>query len=405
MPKVELAPRSEHQTHLLTTVAATVAQEAKTVSAASVHLDAIRGIAALVVFFGHARQMFLMSPTQAILGVSDPRGASTTSWGHQAVIVFFVLSGYLVGGSILRNVRLQRCSWSGYALNRMTRLWIVLIPAVFLGWALDTWGLAHFAGQQTIYQSPPEQNLFVGNLTSRLTPGVATGNILFLQTIRVDTLGTNDALWSLANEFWYYAAFPFLAIAVWGRRRAWIRVGCAFASAAILLFVGSSIAFYFSIWLAGVGAAALPCRIPSRLQHISATISTLVFVALNVLLRKVNLPIKSSDSVLAVGFVALLYCLLHLRQPAHLGIYQRVAQFLSRMSYTLYLTHLPALALVCAIMVKPWHRWATTPWHLMQFSFVVACVFCYSVLVFYCFEAHTSKVRRCLAKLGTLRFC
>jgi peptidoglycan/LPS O-acetylase OafA/YrhL len=385
-------PRSAEPNQVLATAQAPV-------SASSVHLDAIRAIAAIVVVLGHARQMFLMSPTKAVLGLNDiTRGlhgvATQSSWGHQAVIVFFVLSGFLVGGSVVRDIRLHRWSWSRYLLNRMTRLWVVLIPALLLGWCLDSYGLTHFAGQSTIYDGPPGQIQIIPNLSGRLTPEVAIGNLLFLQTIRVSTLGTNTALWSLANEFWYYIAFPFLALALWGSGTLWTRLSYASIFAAILLLAGPSIGLYLLVWLVGVAAVFVPCVIPKRLRQPTAIIATVLFVALNVWLRSTSLKIEVSDGILAVAFFGLLYCVLHLRQPAQSNFYKQGAQFLSRISYTFYLTHLPALALACALLNRPWHRWSTTPAHLFQFSLVLGCVSAYSVLVFYCFEAHTDAVRR-----------
>ena len=107
----------------------------------SVHLDAVRGIAAFVVFFGHAREIFLASPTVALLGTATSRATQAsgprTTWGHQAVIVFFVLSGLLVGGSVIRDVRNGRWSWRKYLVQRVTRLWIVLLTAILIGWGLD----------------------------------------------------------------------------------------------------------------------------------------------------------------------------------------------------------------------------------------------------------------------------
>jgi peptidoglycan/LPS O-acetylase OafA/YrhL len=60
-----------------------------------------------------------------------------TGLGHQWVIVFFVLSGYLVGGSVLRSVAVNHWSWRVYLLNRLTRLYAVLIPALVFGGLLD----------------------------------------------------------------------------------------------------------------------------------------------------------------------------------------------------------------------------------------------------------------------------
>ena len=67
--------------------------------------------------------------------------------GHQWVIVFFVLSGYLVGGSVLRSVRTGSWSWRAYLLARLSRLYVVLLPALLLGGALDWLGM-HMAGDR-----------------------------------------------------------------------------------------------------------------------------------------------------------------------------------------------------------------------------------------------------------------
>ena len=127
------------------------------------------------------------------------------------------------------------------------------------------------------------------------------------------------------------------------------------------------------------------------------------FIGLNVALLHYRLNVIISDFILSIGFLGLLYCLLHLRQPARPGLYQRTAQFSSRMSYTLYLVHLPALVLGCAILLPNWHRLSITLPHLAQLSLVLACVLGYAVLVYYCFEAHTGAVRQRLRKAFAMR--
>lgn len=72
--------------------------------AASVHLDALRGIAAVGVCLNHVRDIFFRDYSQ--LSHHNPLLALAylaTGLGHQWVIIFFVLSGYLVGGSALRS--------------------------------------------------------------------------------------------------------------------------------------------------------------------------------------------------------------------------------------------------------------------------------------------------------------
>lgn len=49
----------------------------------------------------------------------------------RAVVVFFLLSGWLVGGSLL-NKATREGAFKDYAIDRMTRLWIVLMPTFIL---------------------------------------------------------------------------------------------------------------------------------------------------------------------------------------------------------------------------------------------------------------------------------
>lgn len=52
--------------------------------------------------------------------------------GYQAVMVFFVLSGYFISSSVLHSLENGTWSWREYLTKRLLRLWIVLIPALLL---------------------------------------------------------------------------------------------------------------------------------------------------------------------------------------------------------------------------------------------------------------------------------
>ena len=109
---------------------------------ASVHLDALRGIAAVGVCLSHLRDFFFVDyPHPAHKNLLLAAIHLVSGLRHQWVIVFFVLSGYLVGGSVLRSMALGRWSWREYLLNRLTRLYIVLVPALVLGGLLDATGI------------------------------------------------------------------------------------------------------------------------------------------------------------------------------------------------------------------------------------------------------------------------
>src|SRR5947207_2354160 len=66
-------------------------------SNASIHLDAARGIAALAVFLGHLRALFFVDFEELRhQGTLTKAIYLVTGFGHAAVIVFFILSGYLI---------------------------------------------------------------------------------------------------------------------------------------------------------------------------------------------------------------------------------------------------------------------------------------------------------------------
>jgi peptidoglycan/LPS O-acetylase OafA/YrhL len=100
-----------------------------------VHLDMARGLAAWAVVFGHLRNIFFQD-YQAIASKSSNLIIKTayflSGFGHEAVIVFFVLSGFFITRSIMMAEQRGRWSWKWYLSQRLTRLWIVLIPALIM---------------------------------------------------------------------------------------------------------------------------------------------------------------------------------------------------------------------------------------------------------------------------------
>jgi peptidoglycan/LPS O-acetylase OafA/YrhL len=234
-------------------------------AAASDSLDLIRALAACAVMVGHLRALFFVDFRQ-LSHKSWPLEALYffTGFGHQAVIVFFVLSGFLISSTVIRSHVLGKWSWRDYAVNRATRLYVVLIPGLLFGFFWDRLGSWLFAAKG-IYAQPlsdlgpavPLQNLTAGNFL---------GNFLFLQTILFNTFGSNAPLWSLANEFWYYVLFPvgLAACLAWARRR--FHLALPFTCLAIFIgaFIGRGILIGFLIWLAGCGLVFLYSRVEIR---------------------------------------------------------------------------------------------------------------------------------------------
>ena len=183
----------------------------------SIYLDLVRFVAACLVYVYHSNQRLL---------VTDILPAST--YGHSAVTVFFVLSGFVI--AFITDTKERH--WATYAASRVSRVYSVALPAVFLTIALDA------AGRQlypALYSYPFDQ-FGVRTLTSLL---------LLNETWFISiTSFSNVPYWSICYEMWYYVAF---GLAMFLPRR---MGGVAVVGLALLL--GPKVVLLAPIWMLGV---------------------------------------------------------------------------------------------------------------------------------------------------------
>lgn len=369
----------------------------------SVHLDALRGAAALLVFINHTRALYFpgtheTQTTSAVTtsGTSQimPEQFGEIKIAGEAVIIFFVLSGYLVGGSVIRSLRRGSWSWSNYLVKRLTRLYVVLIPALAIGLGLDCLG-SHVFGAGSVYTSPPGIGIVTTfNLMVRLRWTVFAGNLLFLEGIRVPIAGTNVSLWSLANEFWYYLVFPMLCLTAMAGRRIGERILWCLLAIVTLCFVGKAIAVLFLIWLMGAAVSVLPRKVRiSKVKRLSAA-SLLLLLLLMLSVRIARWPTLPADLVIGLATSLLIYLLVQQTQESKNTVYRRVAGFFSHISYSLYLFHLPIAMFLAGILNTPWYPWISSPRYVLAFlaadSGIVVCVYG----LWWLFERNTDFIRR-----------
>lgn len=385
---------------------------------ASVHLDALRGVAALVVFLSHLRAMYFEQGLRDfVAGTSSTRTAAVADngsifgshlhfasllQGHQsvgrfAVIVFFVLSGYFVGGSALRASQKGKFSLSSYAVQRITRLWVALIPALLLGLVLDLIGSHYLPGAHNIYHSGGIE--FSAGLAQRLTPAAWFGSLFFLQGIATPIFGTNLPLWSLAYEFWFYAMFPLLLLAFAKSTSAGARAVSGLLFCVCALISGWAICAYFLVWGCGVVVSMLPLNLGGiQRRTIAWSATALLFAAMFLeLKKKPNLWI--GDMILGLIVTAIVWTILHLQGSTVSKWYRWPAQGLSKMSYTLYVVHVPILVFISAILFPVWGRWKMTPAHLGAGAAVFAVTFGAAWGMYFLFERNTASVRRFVQSL------
>jgi peptidoglycan/LPS O-acetylase OafA/YrhL len=170
-----------------------------------------------LVYLYHSNQRLL---TTEILPASN--------YGHSSVIVFFVLSGFVI--AYITDIKEKE--WVSYSASRISRVYSVAVPAVILTIALDAIG-RHF--YPALYDYPFD-NFIVRSASSLLL----LNEVWFVSI----TSFSNVPYWSICYESWYYVAFALLTFC--SKRIAYP------ALVLLVLILGPKVLLLAPIWIAGV---------------------------------------------------------------------------------------------------------------------------------------------------------
>ncbi|MCW3837267.1 acyltransferase family protein [Sphingomonas canadensis] len=354
-------------------------------------MDALRFVLAAAVAFGHAWAL-LVEDYRATGNPAVNTLYFAAGFAHASVILFFVLSGYWITRSVAGRVR-SGWSWRGYLVDRLSRLMVVLVPALALGGMLDAVAL-YLIGSPTHLG---ETNTFVLNtdVGANLAPENLLGNLVFLQEIFVRPYGSNGPLWSLAYEFWYYIWFPALLLS-WRLRRP------SLALVALLLAVQApALAFGFLSWLCGsllyftearLTRSSLVARLRGKLPLAT---TGLAFGAVLLWGRTGSFSIE--DPLLALSFSLVLLTLLLTNPPLVPGI-QRCAAYGAGASFSLYAIHFPLMAFAAALLIGG-QRMAPGVAAISLVALTLAASIAIAWLFARATEARTATLRRTFRRL------
>lgn len=366
----------------------------------SMLISLLRGLAALVVAAAHLRALVypgfgaVVRPPLLFQGLAFGAG-----FAYLAVIVFFVLSGWLVGGSFLNKAASER-AYQYYAIDRASRLWVVLLPTfVFVLLAGAAVGMLDTGHVSYSVSDPYSVTTFIGNMIG-------------LQTILVPPYGGNFPLWSLANETWYYVLFPLLVFVFQGKSIV-ARAFAALAIGAIVNLVHGAIILYFSIWLLGVAFS----RVKIETGRILRWTLLLLLGGTAIYIRvKGKTDITPGGYlqylVFSVVFVLFLSSMQFKRTPSTMmDRLDRTGRFFANFSFTLYVLHVPLIGLMVYVIRSIFGVIQLSP-HIMSHYLVYAGMYLVLVLGAYWFhlpfEANTFRVRQWIkslvfARMGTVR--
>jgi len=193
-------------------------------------LESLRGFAALYVVFFHVlpQKIYLWGINVGFL----------FRFGPEAVIVFFVLSGFVIKYTYERS---KDKSFKYYFIRRFIRLYVPLAFIFLLGYFLKCYGEGSLA-------NPEWGSLF--------------GNIFMLQDVisqKPNVISPaymgNGVLWSLSYEWWFYMLFFLLVTKIKSEKlNKYVSIITIIAALSYLVypFIVNRLAMYFAIWWTGV---------------------------------------------------------------------------------------------------------------------------------------------------------
>lgn len=371
----------------------------------SLFLNNSRWIAAFLVVIAHIRHLILVDYKDVVHKTTLVKGVYfITGLGHEAVVIFFVISGFLVGGGTLIKWQDKGPNPIAYACARFSRIYTVLIPALLAGFGLDWVGL-HWFNASELYTNAAQYNMSVHPaISSDMTISTLVGNFFMMQHILVGTLGSNAPLWSLAYEWWYYCLFGLFAAAFTGAGNK--RFFLALIGILIAMVLPPKLLLWGMVWLLGVLAYSW---LQSPAWRPPAVIGMSIFAVAMVVSRLSHSSESTGntesyviefgrDFILGVAYAVALVSASRLNRYL---FWPRVNAALAEFSYSTYLIHFPALLFIVAVGYQQFGlRFQVQPdTHSMLYMMVLTA---FTYLNCYAFaqltERHTNLVRRKIDK-------
>ncbi len=300
----------------------------------SLYLDMLRVIAAFGVLLVHANQQWFSNNLYA-----------RPELGHKLVMIFFVLSGYLIAFTVeKKNKGPQQ-----YLIDRLSRLYSVVIPALILTFVVDTIG--EKVNPVFYVDKVNEGNQWMRYLL----------NVTFLQQIwgLCTKPSTNTPFWSIGYEFWYYIIFWVICYFKGLKRYIGLILIC--------LVIGIKIILLLPVWLFGVWAYRFSSKfvISKKQAAILFGFSGIIIITLtyfwefSVFADKFVFgkpPLFFSSRfvfdwvyglLVAMNIVSVNFLMIDVRVPL---IFEKIVKYLSSITFSLYLYHGPLLICAGAIL-------------------------------------------------------
>lgn len=319
-------------------------------------LDLLRSVAIIIVMLVHFSRRAYVMPSGSWLG-------HFTSWGWNGVGLFFVLSGFLIGGRIIEEVERGTFSFKRFYIKRF---WRIFPPYYF---SLLVVSVLFFAGYKDI-------NVTYLSAVTTDTTGLFLTDLVYHIFYLQDYLSLHSfqggLYFSLAIEEQFYILIPFVLFLLIRYKRGWFA-----AIISLLILTGIFIRFtsynpdITGVWewnlkirfpfhmrfdslLVGVFTAWLFIRYHKAMRSISALPRGILFIAPAVALGACIVYGNDSNSyfntcwqftLVNAGFAALILLMVtgSFSGGYILAFFRLSFGHIAKLSYTMYLYHLVLL--------------------------------------------------------------
>ena len=294
-------------------------------------LDSMRALSSLAVFASHLVLIFWLPRA----GARDPVYPVTHVVSETAVIIFFLLSGYLITMSIWKNITDNgHFRSSDFAVARIARIYPPLIAAILV--SVGVFGVLTMAGLPGVavpLRHPSDVYSIRDILTLR--PGEIVKSLLMWGGL----LQIDGPLWSLYIEVPLYAAAGAAALALKGRGGIGRVCGIITFAALTWFMLERGYVLYAAWWLMGAVFFAWRVR-PGRLVWLAGAALAAVILAFS----PASPMLEALRLCVLLGLSIAMFFFWRWKSPW--------LEDIAGISYTLYLVHFPLLLLAYSLFVS-----------------------------------------------------